>query len=257
MTATISHMKPSLAIAAALILAACGGGGGDPAPSASAPPAAQPAALVTIAAYGDSTQRGLMFISPEVGYVISANAPPKVSQRKLREWASQERIVVLNEGVGGTTLHQLLTGTDGKHKPWAQEMAESPAQIIAINHSLNLVGHTTEQFKAQMVEVVKIAQAAGKKVVVETSNPIVPGTPTTNAIGPDDVLLRARAALEAAAMTGATPCDQFGAIKDAGMVSFSYMPDGVHPDGDLYHFKGIKQGQCLLPLVLGILGVEP
>lgn len=197
-----------------------------------------------------------MFISSEVGYIVSANAPPKAAQKKLRQWASNERIAVLSEGVGGTTSQQLLNGTDGKHKPWAQEMAASPAQIVSVNHSLNDLSYPTADFKANMLQLVQIAQAAGKKVIVETSNPVISGTVVSNAVNLGALAERAQAAREVAAETGAVLCDQFDAIEDAGMLTWSYLPDGLHPEGDLYHFKGVQLAQCALPLVRNLLNSQ-
>lgn len=82
---------------------------------------------------------------------------------------------VLNEGVGGARSDQLLKGTDGKHQPWLEEVKRTPATIILLNYGINDTYRGTESiaaYKKTMLQLVKIAKAAGKKVFLQTPNPV-------------------------------------------------------------------------------------
>lgn len=131
-----------------LLLAGCSG-------SASVEAVPEPAFPQTaqikghVGAYGDSTQKAL--------------GMPHASQRP--GWTIE------NRGMSGTTAGQLLAGTDGLNRPWAEEMAASAAELVIINHALNISGGTTTaQYEAHLTELVTIAQAAGKKVMLEDPN---------------------------------------------------------------------------------------
>ncbi len=106
-----------------------------------------------VGAYGDSTQKAL--------------GMPHASERP--GWT------IDNRGVSGSTAGQLLNGTDGLNRPWAEEMAGSPAELVIINHALNISGGTTTaQYEEHLTELVTIAQAAGKRVILEDPNEAEP-----------------------------------------------------------------------------------
>jgi len=137
-------------VAVALILGALGmlvgcGGGGSAAPVAN-PGAPEP---YVIAAYGDSTQE--------------AQGHPHA--------ASRPGAKIYNRGVGGTNTTMLLAGTDGRNYPWPEQMARESVRIIVINHGINDGALTIEQYKANLRELVTVAQKAGKIVILEEPNP--------------------------------------------------------------------------------------
>jgi len=137
-------MKHILYIAA-LLLAACGGGG-----SSVAPVDVNPAAEVyKVAAYGDSTQE--------------AQGQPHA--------ASRPGAKVYNRGVSGTNTAQLLAGTDGRNYPWRVQMERETAQAVAINHGFNDRDYPLEQYEANLRELVTVARAFGKYVILEEPNP--------------------------------------------------------------------------------------
>lgn len=144
--------SPLVVMALVTALAACGGGGSSaPAPAAPVAEAPPPVYWVT---YGDSTQ--------------FAQGNPHA--------ASYPGVYIVNEAVGGTNLKWLLEGTDGKHKPWVEEIARAKQNGvfgIVNNHGINsrLVG-TPEEYKAQLRVMVDVARAAGLFVMLEEPNPI-------------------------------------------------------------------------------------
>ena len=94
-------------------------------------------------------------------------------------------VKVSNEGVSGTRADQLLNGTDGKHKPWTQELKQSKAHIVLLNFGINDSRQPSETIPSYIMNMrllVDAAKAAGKQVVLETPNPIFP---TAKADAPD------------------------------------------------------------------------
>ena len=214
-----------LAVLLCLSLVACGGAGGPgPDPAVAAPAVPRAAAVATvqiIEAYGESTTYG--YGLPPDG-VITVKL-----QSDLPGW------VVVNRGVNSTTALQQLDGTDGLNLPWVQQIAQSPAGIVILNRGLNdafkLV--PTDVFRSQMLTLIAVAQAAGKKVILQVPN-------WTHA----DAVLGAGFDVRAVQMGGVVRqiasemslplCDGYAitvtALSD-GVEAL--LPDGLHPTGAL------------------------
>lgn len=196
-----------LAIASALT--ACGGGGSSaPAPAAPATPSTAAPAPVYWVAYGDSTQ--------------FAQGDPHA--------ASYPGVHIVNEAVGGTNSKWLLEGTDGKHEPWAKEMARSKRNGvfgIVINHGINdrRMG-TPAEYKDRLRLLVDGARAQGFFVMLEEPNPI-----DVEDIEPFRTAMR-----EVAAHMGVYHCDQPRVPLD---------PDGVHPNVQGLAIKASRLKSCI------------
>jgi acyl-CoA thioesterase I len=157
------------------LLTACGGGGSsDPAPTAQAAP--KP---VLIEEYGDSTTVGLEVSN---GVAVLKTVPePAALQADLQ--ALSPSVTVSNMGVSATEASQLLNGTDGVHAPWASQMSASKANIVTLNFALNdayytvaltagIQSETPAQYAQIMTQLVQIAKAAGKTVVLYEPHPV-------------------------------------------------------------------------------------
>ncbi|MBU9496278.1 SGNH/GDSL hydrolase family protein [Burkholderia multivorans] len=155
----------------------CGGGGGDGTP-ATTQTAATPKPVL-IEAYGDSTTEGYSVMNGVSG--INPQNQIVVLQQLLRDRFGSN-VSVANNGVGGTEASQLLNGTDGTHAPWAQVMAQSKAQIVTIEFGLNdtfffsqpragVESESPDQFEEILTELVNVARAAGKQVVLIEPGP--------------------------------------------------------------------------------------
>ncbi|WP_185634006.1 SGNH/GDSL hydrolase family protein [Burkholderia stagnalis] len=166
--------KIALAVIAAA-LAACGGGNGAPQTAAAA--TAQVSAVIET--YGDSTTQGWESINGN-GFITTANVPALLQAGLQAQFGAG--VTVSNQAVGGTEASQLLNGTDGVHAAWAQQMAASPARIVMLNFSLNdayyirvpksgVIGEAPADYAAYMTQLVQIAKAAGKTVVLVEPNP--------------------------------------------------------------------------------------
>jgi lysophospholipase L1-like esterase len=200
-----------------LLLTACGGGGS---PVETAPPGSLPTLEATVSAYGDSTQL--------------AQGQPHA--------ASRPGLSVANEGVSGTNTTMLLAGTDGKHAPWAQEMARIKSRTIVINHGINDRAISVDQYKANLRELVTVAQKAGKIVMLETPNPA--GEVETEMMRRNnfDVVAfeaRRQGMRDVAVHMGVYLCEQ----------SRVPLVDGIHPTPEGYAIKAGRLAVCLADLM--------
>lgn len=194
-------------------LAGCHGHGtrAVPGPMTSIP---HPATIIEM--YGDSTTQG-------------TGAPRNQSEPAWLQTMVPADVLVVNEGVSGTTATQLLEGEDGIHPSFAQVMAGSPAQIVMIQYGLNdTVRSTPDQFLESLTALVTIAAAAGKRVVLQE---------------PNDSCLPNRASLPVyvavvrkVAQEKAVPLvRQYGTYAQWR----KHLPDCLHPDGDYYRVKAL------------------
>ena len=80
---------------------------------------------------------------------------------------------VNNLGVNSTTVGDLLSGSNNTGINWANTLA-SDAGIIVLNYGLNEAsrGESPETFKANLLNAVNQAKAAGKQVVLQTPNAV-------------------------------------------------------------------------------------
>ena len=122
-------------------------------------------ATVWIDYFGDSTAHGDIGNTP---YQV-ARQPSVVMDENL-----PSNYHVRNEAVGGASIAELLAGTDGVHAPWTTTVARSNAKYIVMNYAINdsyEPGTTPASYKASYAKVIDIARAAGKTVILQTSNP--------------------------------------------------------------------------------------
>jgi len=133
-----------------------------PPPTTPAPPST---ATVWVDYFGDSTAHGDIGNTP---YQV-ARPPSVVMDENL-----PSNYNVRNEAVGGASIAELLAGKDGVHAPWATTVARSNAKYILMNYSINdsyEPGTTPASYKASYARVIDIARAAGKTVILQTTNP--------------------------------------------------------------------------------------
>lgn len=223
-----------------------GGGGGAPAPVAQAAPKA-----VLIEVYGDSTARNCTRtagvpaggICQTVDYAMASPTTEQTVQAQLQAKYSST-VTVSNLGVAGNTVPALITG-DGLNLPWAQQMAQSKANIVVlifgINDSNVASGESAEQFQANVSQLIQVAEAAGKTVVIETANPV--NDPTRLAL-PQYVA----AEIVIAQQWSVNVIDQFDYLS-AMPDWISMLCDNVHPTQAGYNLKAQFEFQGLDPIV--------
>jgi lysophospholipase L1-like esterase len=108
--------------------------------------------------------------------VIQASVTQPSSAQAALQAGYGQTVTVVNEGVPGTNAANLINGTDGKHLPWQQLMANSTAQIVAINFCINDAylanNESPEQYRALLVQIIDIALGAGKTIFLVEPNMI-------------------------------------------------------------------------------------
>lgn len=253
------------AAAAALALSACGGGGGEPDPQPVSPqPQPQKGPTVTktyrIEMYGDSTTRG---VDGTDGQVHATTSEPTVLAGLLtaRYDPAVKQVQVANEGVPGTSAYNLLYGSDGVHVAWAQLMASSTAQMVILNFGMNdsstLNSVSLADYQYQMGQLIDIARAAGKFVVLQQPNPSC----TADHVNLGDYVR----ALDGVGRAKSVPVvEQYwktlelvprfqGIDPNVSIPCFNlpnlYIPDGIHPNEALYSFKASNTFNLIAPVV--------
>lgn len=197
---------------------------------------------VLIEAYGDSTTLGISCIDHKCG-PQPVNAVTFLQDALRAKYG--DTVSLTNLGVGGTMATQLDAGNDRRGGiPWERRMSESHAQIVTVNYGINEVMHnqTPEQFYEAETTLVKVAVAAGKLPVLETSNPMLDRR--LNAQLADRVAMTRRVASE----QHVPLIDQFGAVSQIPGWQ-QQMSDGAHPSEALYKTKADIDFAVLDPLV--------
>jgi len=123
-----------------------------------------PAQPVRIQLFGDSTQWGY---DDKTDKPV-AEPPVAVLQSAMEARFGAGAVIVTERAVPGTTSGQLLAGTDGRNRPWPQEVA---ADIVVVNHALNDANEHVPlaTYERQL--------AALHPTVFETPNPITVAWP--------------------------------------------------------------------------------
>ncbi|KVP40824.1 SGNH/GDSL hydrolase family protein [Burkholderia ubonensis] len=242
-------------IALVCALSACGGGGdGATAPIAAKQPTPAPAKTILIEEYGDSTTHGLQIFSGVAS--VTPNSEPAILQQLLQQQFGPS-VTVANEGIDGTAAAQLLNGTDKKHAPWDQQMAASKADIVTLNFMRNdsfynsvpqpgLPQTSPEEYGRIFTQLVQIARAHGKQVVLYEPNPVA--FPEGNA-----AMLKYLEQLKKVVIEQQVPV-VFNWEYSQGLADYpSLLSDGVHPADALYRHNAEWAAQVLAPMVQSLL----
>lgn len=220
----------SLCVAATLV--ACGGGGSDSGGNGGGNNLGGGAPGVSllnntpqvIEYHGDSTIWG--YQSETTGEQVPEQfRAPTVFANAIREHHE-----VRNMGLNQTTACDLLEGTRGYEQPWAQYMADSDATVVIINHGINDIGaYDVIQYRRCLNQLVDIAQAESKVVILETPNPI----------GDSRIDEYVAAMRDVADAQGVDLIDQYANLIDEFTANpREVCPDGTHPSEAIYAEKG-------------------
>lgn len=200
---------------------------------------------VIIAFYGDSTVYGTQ-MQPGGTYIRSRNNEPDTVQWDLQK-VFGVRVFVQNHGVPGSICSDFLWGQNSVSQDWRKEMANSTADVIVYNTGINDAGRMDNTgFIWCEQQIVGIAQQAGKKVIIETPNPVA-------FVWNSNIWGVVHNEQYVASTTGATLADFWSAIMNS---SFNWKPmlaDGIHPNDQMYQLKAINIEATLTPMVQTIL----
>lgn len=139
-----------------------------------------------------------------------------------------------NEGVSGSTACQLLNGTDGRHPPWASQMASSKAAFVILNHGINdQWAYDIPTYKSCLQALARTAKDNGKRVIFETPNP-------TRDSGADGLDRYVNAMKDVARQEQLPVIDQYAYLSNylQGRNPVEICPDGLHPSDAVYVMKG-------------------
>ncbi|WP_292938147.1 SGNH/GDSL hydrolase family protein [Noviherbaspirillum sp.] len=176
---------------------------------------------VLVEYYGDSIIWGWL---PNNDWVRVESPAPAV-------FAADTGLTVHNMGSPGRLAEAALAG-DGVYPAWNQQMAQSKATHVIIEyHSHDTVANTTSRVR----QLIQIAKANGKKVIVET---IGPGYHS----GDLSFEQITQAQRDAAAAENVPVIDQTAYLQQylasSGKGVWDICPDGLHPDQTTYILKG-------------------
>lgn len=199
-----------------------------PPPPVTPPPLPPPStATVWVDYFGDSTAHGDIGNTP---YQV-ARPPSVVMDQNL-----PSNYNVRNEAVGGASVAELLAGRDGVHAAWTTTVARSNARYVLMNYSINdsyEPGTTTASYKASYAQVIDIARAAGKTVILQTTNPT---NNTQKDVAFSTAMKEVAAQKNVPVIDVYTYLSQYMAANRLGV--YQITNDGIHPNQATYILVG-------------------
>nr|DAG76217.1 MAG TPA: SGNH hydrolase [Caudoviricetes sp.] len=177
-------------------------------------------------------------------YTITPNSSPlELLQDLLKQGFN---VTVWNQGASGSTIDDLINGTDGRHTMGLQQLMQlSAAKFVIENFGIDdAETETLDQYMSGIDYFVTQARLNGKTPILEEPNPVC------DAKRKNIPQLDAQvAALDAyAARYNVTLVSQYDYIKSLPNWQ-SMLVDCIHPDESLYKIKGDRVASVVLPLV--------
>lgn len=128
----------------------------------------------SIDCFGDSTMWGATALNLSVQNAFN---PPAVLKTTLTNLFGVT-LTVNNFGISGTTLAQMLAGTDGSGSTFASKIAATSATLIYCNHGINdsQLDNDIHQYRLNVIEFVRLCRLYNKVPVLVTPNinPAIP-----------------------------------------------------------------------------------
>lgn len=158
-------------------------------------------------------------------------------------------VTVVNNGIGGSTIDNRLTGSNGYASPWGTFLASDSAQIVISNWGINDanttpgVGESVDQFRADLLSYIQLAQQRGKTVVLEEPHPVCDNTHP-------DLAQYVAVIDDIAAQQGLPLVQQYQYVLSLPNWQSYLSQDCIHPGDDrLYALKAQREAQVLGPIV--------
>ncbi|WP_454871802.1 SGNH/GDSL hydrolase family protein [Paraburkholderia xenovorans] len=208
---------------------------------------------IVIDAEGDSTMRGTVQHADGT-YEYTANSSPANLQLLLQK-ANGTSVTVVNSGVGGSTVANVLNGVARYTKPWKDALPTNSASIVianwAINDSNPIVNESTTVFENDLIYWIQITQAAGKAIVLEEPQPVCNAS---FAALPQYVAIVNKVATQ----LNLPLVKQYDYIQSLADWQSYLGSDCTHPADDrLYQIKAQREYDVIEPLVAKMMGVQP
>ena len=120
--------------------------------------------------FGDSTMYG----SEPPSLTQSVNNPPKMCKEALVNlYGVPVSPTITNYAIPGTTLYDMIRGTDGSGKTYQQRLTESACDIVYCNHGINdnQTGKDILQYRKDLITFVKVSRQYNATPILVTPNP--------------------------------------------------------------------------------------
>ena len=204
-----------------------------------------------IAFFGDSTMWGAV-----AGPLTQAATPPYTQcVNAINNFFGNTAATAVNFSISGTTLNQMLRGTDGSGLTYAQRLASTNAPIIFVNHGQNDaaggggVQTTASVYRANLVSCIRLTRVAGKTLIFVTPHPGLTMGSFGTQFRAEQVSRFRDIMLDVAAQHGVRVVDNFkwlrlwmGTLQTVTQTNINLpltiMPDGVHGTQATYTFTG-------------------
>ena len=198
--------------------------------------------------YGDSTMWGAT--AGELGTQNTFN-PPAVLKTTIANLYGVSP-TVNNRGISGTTIEQMLAGTDGSGSTFASKVSSTSATLIYCNHCINdsQLNNDIHQYRLNLIEFVRLCRLYNKVPVLVTPN-TNPAAPAAGIITEEkSKRLRNYVTVmrQVAHDLDVDLVDNFYYYEQTSrMVSpVTLVPDGAHPSTEGYKMSGRNMA---IPLV--------
>lgn len=129
-----------------------------------------------ISAFGDSVMRGMQ--PPALTSQSPSNPPAELALALNKLYGGT--YTVNNRGISGTTLRQMLAGTDGSGSTFESKIsaggADQNSAVIYCNHGINDSAQnlSIDQYRADLITFVRLCRDKGKVPILVTPNPNPP-----------------------------------------------------------------------------------
>ena len=198
--------------------------------------------------HGDSTMWGAT--AGDLGTQNIYNPPAVLSTTITNLYGVSP--TVRNLGISGTTLEQMLAGTDGSGSTFASKVASTSASMIYCNHCINdsQLDNDIHQYRLNLIEFVRLCRLYNKVPILVTpnTNPAVPGAGIITEAKSKRLRNYVKVMREVAHDLDVDLVDNFYYYEQtARMVSpVALVPDGAHPSTEGYKMSGRNMA---IPLV--------
>lgn len=194
----------------------------------------------SIDCFGDSTMWGA---TPGNTGVQNTFNPPAVLRTTITNLYGAT-LTVNNMGISGTTMAQMLAGTDGSGSTFATKVASTAATLIYCNHCINdsQLNNDIHQYRLNVIEFVRLCRLNNKVPVLVTpnTNPAVPSAAIIDEVKSKRLRNYVIVMRQAAHDLDVDLVDNFYYFeKTSRMVSpVTLVPDGAHPSTEGYKMAG-------------------
>lgn len=186
---------------------------------------------------GDSTMFGATV--GNLGAQDPQNAPATFKKTILNLYGVECRVI--NNGISGSTLRGLMSGTDGAVPSFLEWLPHSDDDVIFCNHGINdsQLDLSIDQYRRDLIEFVRQVRKYGKVPVLCTPNPCPP-TQIIDELKTKRLDMFVRVMRDVADAMCVDLVDQYYYyMQTSRMVPLTELvPDGAHPSSDAYAMSG-------------------